>query len=105
MNHAKIVAGLILSGFLVAGCASKDTMSSTANDYQNAVASAKSELSKAKKAGFEWRDTGKMLKKADSLAKKGDISGAIKLVNKAKRQSMNALVQAQAQSNAGPRPM
>lgn len=105
MNHAKILVGLILSGYLVVGCAGNDSMSSTMDDYQNAVASAKTELAKAKKARFEWRDTGKMLKKADKLAKSGDISGAIKLVNEAKRQSEHALVQAAAQANAGPRPM
>lgn len=105
MNHAKILAGLILSGYLTVGCASNDAMSSNMDAYQKAVADAKSELTKAKKAGFEWRDTGKMLKKADALAKKGDMSGAIALANKAKRQSEHALTQAASQANAGPRPM
>lgn len=35
---------------------------------------------------FEWRDTGKMLKKAKALAGKGDYAKAVALANKAKAQ-------------------
>ncbi len=70
--------------------------------YASAVKAAKAEQKKARKLGFEWRDIGKFLKKADKLQKKGDIKSALKLVAKAKTQALLGQQQAKDQANAGP---
>ena len=67
-----------------------------------AIAAATAENKKAKKVGFEWRDTGKMLKEAAKLATKGDTANAVAMANKAKAQAINAQQQAKDQANAGP---
>lgn len=47
----------------------------------------------AKKVGYEWRDTGKMIKKAQKMSAKKDYSGAIKLAKKAETQGITAAAQ------------
>ena len=54
----------------------------------------------AAKAGFEWRDTKKMLRRAKKLAGKGEYGQAIKLANQAKHQGEQAVVQAREQERA-----
>ena len=108
MNHAKIFTGIALATVILTGCASNgSTAASTPEDaqaaYNAAVVAAKASLKTAKKAHFEWRDSGKMLKKADKAAKKGDFATATKLANKAKRQGVMALAQSKDQASAGPR--
>ena len=51
-------------------------------------------------AGYEWRDTKKMLRQARKLAKKGEYAKAIELANRAKRQSELGLIQAEEQESA-----
>ncbi len=105
MNHAKIFAGIALASVLLSGCASNGTSGSTAAseaDYKAAVAEANKSLKTAKSARFLWRDSGKILKKADKAAKAGDFAKATKLANKAKRQGDMALAQSKLQANAGP---
>lgn len=63
-----------------------------------AIAAAKAENAKAKKVGFEWRDTGKFIKEA---AKVGGAKG-LALANKARLQAIDAQQQAKDQANAGP---
>ncbi len=67
------------------------------------IDSAKAELKKAKALGFEWRDTGKLLKKAEKASKAGDYDKAQKLIAKARKQAQLAVIQAADQHNAGPR--
>jgi len=74
----------------------------TENDAKDAIAAAEAETKTAKAKGFEWRDTGKMIKKAQEALKNGDIDEAVKLANKAKRQSSNAIAQAADSANAKP---
>lgn len=74
----------------------------TANDAKGAIAAAEHETSRAAKKFYEWRDTKKIIKKAKKALKKGDFNKAVKLANKAKAQSTNALQQAHEQRNAGP---
>ncbi len=71
---------------------------SSSNACSNAIAAAKAENKKAKKAGFEWRDTGKFLKQAKKVGGKK----CLKLANKAKNQAIAAQQQAKDQANAGP---
>ena len=64
--------------------------------YQAAAAARKA----AKKAGFEWRDTRKMLRQARKLAKKGKYAKAVELADQARRQSELGLIQAEEQESA-----
>ncbi len=66
------------------------------------ISEAKAELKKARAAGFEWRDSGKMLKKAEKASKAGDYAKAEKLIAKARKQAKMAMMQAKAQMHAGP---
>lgn len=72
-------------------------------DAKSAILAAEHETKRAKAKGFEWRDTGKMIKKAKAALKDGDIETAVKLANKAKHQSANAIAQAADQSDPKPR--
>ena len=54
----------------------------------------------AAKAGFEWRDTRKLLRQARKLAKMGEYEKAIELANRARRQGELALLQAKEQETA-----
>lgn len=70
----------------------------TEESANQAIAAAEMTTQQAGKAGFEWRDTGKMLDQAKEAAAKKEYAQALKLANKAKRQSENALLQAAAAS-------
>ncbi|SHN90094.1 hypothetical protein [bacterium endosymbiont of Bathymodiolus sp. 5 South] len=65
---------------------------------KSAISVASAENRKAKKVGFEWRDTGKFIKQA----KKSGGKKCVKLANKAKGQAILAQKQARDQANAGP---
>ena len=54
----------------------------------------------AAKAGFEWRDTRKLLRQARSLAKKGEYAKAVELAHRARRQGELAVMQAGEQEAA-----
>ena len=64
--------------------------------YEAAAAARKA----ARKAGFEWRDTRKMLRQARKLAKKGEFEKAVELANRARRHSELGLIQAEEQESA-----
>ncbi len=87
-------ARLILIAFLglglVTGCATTGDSGQTA---ESAIADAKSANAKAKAVGYEWRDTGKIIKKAQKAMGNGDDAKAIKLANKAKKQAEDAMAQ------------
>lgn len=68
------------------------------NPCATAVSAANVENKKAKKLGFEWRDTGKMMK----AATKSGGNKCLALASKAKAQALNAQQQAKDQANAGP---
>lgn len=67
--------------------------------YADTVAAAKKEMKVAKQMGHLWRDTGKILKKADKAKKAGDSKKAMKLAMKALNQARDAQKQAKAQAN------
>ncbi len=69
--------------------------------YENALKDAKTEKKKAAAVGGEWRDTGKILKKADKAAKKGDYGTAKKLAQKAAFQGRAGQEQAASQVGVG----
>ncbi len=54
--------------------------------------------SAAKKVGYEWRDTGKMIKSAKKMVGKKDYSAAIAQAKTAEAQGHNALAQYHSES-------
>lgn len=92
-----IASALALS---LAACQSAPTKSLA--DANMALKSAMAENAKTKKMNVEWRDTGKLLKKARKAKGEGKFDEAVKLAEKAERQAKNALAQAEQQKNAGP---
>ena len=85
----------------LAACQSAPTK--TAMDANMAIKAAKKANGVVKKLYVEWRDTGKILKKASKANGKGDFDAAVKLANKAENQAKNALAQHKAQKNVKPR--
>ncbi len=86
---------LLVIGFAV-GCAGTTEEAAGGADQaaaEAAIAAAKSANAKAKAEGYEWRDTGKLIKKAEKALKAGKYEEAIKLANKAKRQAELAVEQ------------
>ena len=76
---------------------------SQAGNYDDAVQDANSSLDKAKAVNYEWRDSRKMLKKADKLNQAGKTDEAMKLVATAQKQGELAVAQAELQSGvSGP---
>ena len=64
---------------------------------ESAIAAAESARKKAASVDGEWRDTGKMIKKAQAALKAGDSAKAIKLAKKAEKQGKLGYEQAHAQ--------
>lgn len=106
--HAIVATALL--GFSMTACAatgdateSAASKSAAGGGAAAAISAAKASNKGAKSAGYEWRDTGKMIKKAEKLAGEGKTEAAIKLAKKAEMQGKVAQVQATSQKNAGPR--
>ena len=98
----KKIAMLAAAATLLLGaCATAPTVSK--DDAMSAISMAKQETAKAKKVNYEWRDTGKIIKKAEEAMKKEEYATAVKLANQAKTQSVLAQQQHRDQMNAGPR--
>ena len=97
----KIVLLAAAATLMLGACATAPT--ATMDDAKAAIDTAKQEAAKAKKVNYEWRDTGKIIKKAEEAMKKEDYATAVKLANKAKTQGMLAQQQYEEQKNAGPR--
>ena len=64
---------------------------------ESAIAAAESARKKAASIDGEWRDTGKMIKKAQAALKAGDFAKATKLAKNAEKQGKLGYEQAQAQ--------
>ena len=73
-----------------------------AGSAEDAIGAAKAAQKDAKAVGFEWRDMGKMIKKAEEAAKEGKADKAIKLANEVVQQSKEAFKQAEVAKVAGP---
>ncbi|MCU7877479.1 MAG: SoxXA-binding protein, partial [Candidatus Thiodiazotropha sp. (ex Lucinoma borealis)] len=65
---------------------------------QKLIEAADAARKQAASVGGEWRDTGKMIKKAKTLMKKGDLVKAAKLANKAAKQGHLGYEQAMSQA-------
>ncbi len=88
---------ILLASLLLAA---STTSVQAGDDLASILKEAAAENDKAKAVGFEWRDTGKMLKKAKE---EKDPEKALKLAKKALQQAKLAQQQAEAQKDAGPR--
>jgi uncharacterized protein YabN with tetrapyrrole methylase and pyrophosphatase domain len=80
-----------------------DTAGDNKAKAAQAINNAQTAQKNAKKVGFEWRDMGKMIKKAKAAQKAGKYVKAVKTANKVVRQGNQALIQAKLASTAGPR--
>lgn len=58
-----------------------------------AIAAAEKARKAAAAVGYEWRDTGSMIKQAKALAAKGNHEKAIQVANKAEEEGKDALKQ------------
>jgi len=91
-HSLKLAALLVLAVSLTVGCAS--TTEEVGQDTAAAaIAAAKTADDQAKAAEYEWRDTGKLIKKAEKAMDEGRYAEAVKLANKARRQAENAIKQ------------
>lgn len=84
----------------LAACQSAPTKS--LDDANMALKAAIAANSAVKKVNNEWRDTGKILKKARAAKGKGNFDEAVKLAGKAERQAKNAMAQYKEQKNVKP---
>jgi len=98
--HKKTLNSLVLAALIgaapLATHAAADASASTA-----AIAAAEQARKTAAKAEGEWRDVGKILKKAQQAAKKGDYATAVKLADKARDQAEMGYQQAIEQKDVG----
>jgi len=103
----KVIPFALVAAFALGACTGGGSSSGgsaiTKGDASSAITAAEHEKKRAKGKGYEWRDTGKIIKKAKKAMKAEDYAKAVKLANKAKRQSANALKQYAEQKNAGPK--
>ena len=81
---------------LLVACAG-NSVSADEKSFNASYEAADAARKKAASMNYEWRDTGKILKKAKEAAGKGDYKTAEKLATKAKMQGDMAVVQANEQ--------
>ena len=86
----------VMGASLLVACAGT-TVSADETSFKATYDAAESARKKAASMKYEWRDTGKMLKKAKEAADKGDYKTAEKLAKKAKMQGEMAVAQANEQ--------
>ena len=96
-TSARLFSVALLSLGLITGCASTDEASDSTSAEQ-AISDAKAANAEAKAVNNEWRDTGKIIKKAEKKLADGDDAAAIKLANKAKAQAVAAVAQAETEN-------
>ncbi len=90
---ARLFSVALLSLGLITGCASTDEADDSPSAAE-AIAEAKVVNAEAKSLGYEWRDTGKIIKQAEAKLAAGDEAGALALANKAIKQANTAIAQA-----------
>lgn len=107
MHKSLLIAAAVASSLMLTACHTQETKSAAmakSSDqmaYEKALMKAKGAQKSASKLKGEWRDTGKLIKKAEGAAKKGDYAKASKLAAKAEAQGHIAASQAKANANAG----
>ncbi|MCP4283545.1 MAG: hypothetical protein GY792_03710 [Gammaproteobacteria bacterium] len=89
--HLTLAASLAITGAIFSAGA-------IAGPADDAIADAKDAQKQAKSVGGEWRDTGKMIKKAEKLLKAGKAKKAEELARAAEAQGMLGYMQAVGQT-------
>ncbi len=106
------ILSCLAGALLLAGCATAqtnaDAVPATAKNQPiqspaEAIAAAKQANKKAASVDHEWRDTAKVIKKAETAAAEGDEKLALKLAEQAKLQAEQAYIQGTTQKDVGPR--
>ena len=90
-KHASIS---FLALFILLGAQSCATMNSGSAATSAAISAAEAEIKAAKSAGNEWRDSTKILDKAKAALNAGDTEKANKLIAAARKQGIDAQIQA-----------
>lgn len=86
---------LVAAALLISACASQTAkIEPTEENSAAAIAAAETANKAAADAGFEWRDTGKIIKQAKKAAANKEYAKSIELAQKAERQGHNAVKQA-----------
>ena len=89
----------LLAAASIAVAAAAFTSSAFAGSAEDAIADAKAAQKQAHSVGGEWRDTGKMIKKAEKLLSEGKTDEAEKMARAAEAQGMLGYMQATSQSS------
>jgi hypothetical protein len=93
--HVKLLSTVLLSLWLVNGCASNSSNggSKASSDATAAITNANDAIKVAKGNNWIWRDTEKFVTQASEAAAAGDNAKAIKLANKAQFEAEAAVEQ------------
>jgi len=89
---------LLAATFAVCSGAGLATVNAAGMSPEAAIAAAKEAQKQAASVGGEWRDTGKMIKKAEALLKAGKTDEATKMAEAAEAQGMLGYMQATSQT-------
>ncbi len=101
MTVKKNLAVLLLASLLGSvSCASEQSKPDAAS-VDAAITAAEAARKQAASVGGEWRDTGKLIKKAKAAAETGDFAKAIALATQARKQAEAGYQQSMDQKNAG----
>lgn len=94
MTTLKLTSLMALALTVAVGCSSTSQQgASTEQAAKDAIAAAKAAYAKAVAADYPWRDTEKLIKKAEKDLAAGKYDQAIKEANLAKHQGENAVAQ------------
>ncbi len=90
----KSLLTLFASTLVAVGCASQPpAKEATASQAAATISAAEHSTAQAAAVGYEWRDTGKLIKEAKAAEKTEDYAQAIKLAEKADQQGQVAVAQ------------
>lgn len=89
---------LLAATIAVSGAGYLPAVNAADMNAKDAIAAAKDAQKQANSVGGEWRDTGKMIKKAEKLLKQGKNKEAAKLAQEAEAQAMLGYMQATSQT-------
>ncbi len=87
---------VVMGASLLVACAG-NTVAADEKSFNASYEAADAARKKAASMNYEWRDTGKILKKAKEAAAKGDYETAERLANKAEMHGKMAVAQAKEQ--------
>ncbi len=93
LKPALLALSIALFGVAFSGVSGAGEMTAEA-----AIAAAKAAQKQANSVGGEWRDTGKLIEKAEKLLQEGKVEEAKKVAQEAEAQGMLGYIQATSQT-------